>query len=142
MEEPITSNNHKTPKFLPILGIVLTLIILVLTYYIYRSQQDKGYTPNPGSKKPADITIILTEDGYQPAEVTIKKGQTVKFTTSRNTQFWPASDLHPTHGIYPGFDPRQPVASNNSWSFTFDKAGQWKFHDHLSPNYRGIITTE
>jgi len=51
----------------------------------------------------------------------------------------PASDLHLTHGIYPEFDPQEPIDPKNSWSFQFLKFGKWKFHDHLNPYYRGII---
>lgn len=85
-------------------------------------------------------TIQLTEDGFMPSTITIAKGDTVVFTTSRGKPFWPASDLHPTHTIYQEFDPKEPVAPDKSWSFRFDKAGEWHFHDHLDSSFRGTIT--
>lgn len=84
--------------------------------------------------------IELTETGFTPQTITIAKGDMVTFTTSRGEPFWPASNLHPSHTIYPEFDPKEPVASNSSWSFTFTKPGEWKFHDHLAPLYIGTIT--
>jgi plastocyanin len=94
-------------------------------------------------KQPAkEYTVTLTEEGFSPRELTINKGDTVKFTTSRNVQYWPASNLHPTHEIYPEFDPQEPIESNKSWSFTFNKAGVWKYHDHLGPLYTGIIVVQ
>ncbi|OGM96265.1 MAG: hypothetical protein A3B86_03940 [Candidatus Yanofskybacteria bacterium RIFCSPHIGHO2_02_FULL_38_22b] len=87
-------------------------------------------------------SVILTNDGFSPQELTIQKGDTIIFTATNNQQFWPASDLHPTHGIFPEFDPRQPVEPGQSWSFKFKKEGTWKYHDHLFSSYRGVIIVE
>lgn len=87
-------------------------------------------------------TISLSENGFTPNELTIKKGGTVKFVTTRDKPYWPASNLHPTHGIYPEFDPQKPIEASDSWSFKFDKVGSWKYHDHLSPYFRGTIIVE
>jgi len=84
--------------------------------------------------------ITLTENGYEPSEVSIRKGETVTFKNTTGKLFWPASNLHPSHGIYPEFDPLEPVAAGDSWSFTFTNIGAWKFHDHLAPYYTGVIT--
>jgi len=83
--------------------------------------------------------VILGENGFSPNEISIKPGDSIKFTTSLNEPFWPASDLHPTHGIYPEFDPQEPIEHQNSWTFQFLKSGRWKYHDHLQPIFRGII---
>lgn len=87
-------------------------------------------------------SIQLTEEGFARDMITIAKGDTVVFTTTRGKSFWPASDLHPTHGIYPEFDPKQPIDPDKSWRFRFDKEGEWRFHDHLAPLYRGVVRVE
>lgn len=107
------------------IGIV---IILVATSALY--VRNSSHTSH---------RIQLTETGFSPQTITIAKGDTVIFTTARNKPFWPASDLHPTHEIYPAFDPKQPIAADASWSFQFNNAGAWKYHDHLDPYFRGII---
>lgn len=83
--------------------------------------------------------ITLTETGFSPQTVTIARGDTVVFTTTRDRPFWPASDLHPTHEIYPEFDPKKPIDPDKSWSFRFDRVGTWNFHDHLDSYFRGTI---
>ena len=83
--------------------------------------------------------IVLAENGFTPQNIIIARGDTVVFSTSRGKQFWPASDLHPTHEIYPEFDPKRPVLANESWTFRFNRAGTWNFHDHLDPFFRGTI---
>ncbi len=87
-------------------------------------------------------TITITNEGFSPDELSITKCTLVRFENKSSTERWPASDMHPTHGIYPEFDPKQPVASGSSWSFTFTKPGTWKFHDHLFPKQVGKITVK
>lgn len=84
--------------------------------------------------------VTLTREGFSPSEITIKKGQTILFKTTTGNLYWPASNLHPSHLLYSEFDPQGPISPGDTWSFVFDKVGEWKFHDHLSPYFTGTIT--
>jgi plastocyanin len=86
-----------------------------------------------------DTLVVLGKDGFTPASVRVPVGATVTFQTDRGRYFWPASDTHPSHAIYPAFDPGRPINPNDTWSFTFDAAGRWTFHDHISPYFAGVI---
>lgn len=98
-------------------------------------------TPTPTTEISEDAKIItLTSDGFSPSELTVTQGDTVTFVSTAGELFWPASNLHPSHTIYPEFDPQMPVSPTESWSFTFTKVGEWKFHDHLAPYFTGVIT--
>ena len=63
---------------------------------------------------------------------------------------WTASAVHPTHRAYPTtggclgstFDACKGVQPGASWSFRFDIAGTWKYHNHLNPNNTGAIVVE
>lgn len=92
---------------------------------------------------PEGATIIRRlAGGYEPKEVTIMEGETIAFINDSDEFHWPASDVHPTHTIYSAFDPREPLAPGETWSFTFTEAGIWGLHDHLRANYKGTITVE
>jgi len=84
-------------------------------------------------------TIKLTDSGFVPQTVTINVGDSVTFVTDVDRPFWPASNLHPSHEIYSAFDPKMPLTPEESWSFTFDRAGDWKFHDHIRSYFTGMI---
>jgi len=90
----------------------------------------------------AAAVIRRTNEGYEPGNVTVRQGETVSFANDSDEFHWPASDVHPTHSIYSAFDPREPIPPGETWSFTFDQAGAWAFHDHLRANYTGSITVE
>lgn len=143
---------------LRVISIVLVLILLgaAAAAYVYMfSDQEKsaanatyetvgGGEPLGGGVRGGDFTpaavIRRTENGYEPAEVTIREGETVSFVNDSSSFHWPASDVHPTHTIYSEFDPLEPVAPGDTWSFTFTKAGEWRFHDHIRANLKGVVT--
>ncbi|MBI5134413.1 MAG: cupredoxin domain-containing protein [Candidatus Taylorbacteria bacterium] len=85
--------------------------------------------------------MSMTEKGYSPATTTIKRGEAVRFVNATDDAYlWPASNLHPTHELYPEFDPREPVGPGEEWEFVFEEAGEWTYHDHLKPRIRGTIS--
>src|SRR5258708_7934179 len=84
-------------------------------------------------------TISMQRDHFVPAEISINDGDTVVFRNDDAVPHWPASNIHPTHTIYPEFDPKQGVVPGSSWSFIFVRAGHWRFHDHLHAEVTGTI---
>jgi len=83
--------------------------------------------------------VVLTEDGFVPKTLSIVEGQTVIFVSTLDRPYWPASSVHPTHSIYPDFDPKKPIPPGTTWSFTFTQQGTWSYHDHLKPIHTGSI---
>jgi len=95
----------------------------------------------------------MFDDKYVPMEVTIKQGETITFINKGKNDHWPASNIHPTHTIYPGsdirkcgtieekniFDACSGIKPGASYSFKFDQIGSWRFHDHLYPELHGTI---
>lgn len=124
-----------------ILVIVLALLAFGAAAW-FLAPSEKNDAPAPAASAPVEgaHVITLTPDGFSPAELTIARGETVTFRTTTGKRFWPASDLHPSHLVYADFDPKQPIAPEAEWSFTFDQAGAWRFHDHLAPYFTGTIT--
>lgn len=90
----------------------------------------------------AEHTIVKTDQGFSPANITIKLGDKVTFKNQSSKDMWPASNLHPTHTIYSEFDALKPIPPQENYSFTFEKAGKWPYHDHLDSATGGIITVE
>lgn len=91
-------------------------------------------------KQRPTTTIVVDESGFHPAAVEIAVGERVRFENQGSSWHWPASDLHPTHELYSDFDPREPIAPGESWTFTFREVGTWRMHDHLQPQMRGTVT--
>lgn len=159
--------------------ILIVIVVLGAVYMLVRKGAEKGDigegakteqpapvasepTAPPAEAVPAEEAaagqgVVFTENGYEPNEVTVKKGEAVTFVNATATPTWPASAQHPDHKVYPGsdiakcdtleastiFDACKGLAEGESWAFTFNEVGTWNYHDHLNPTKFGkIIVTE
>lgn len=86
-----------------------------------------------------ELIIHMTKNGFEPQELTVTEGDSVLFINNDDVDRWPASNFHPTHTLYPEFDPKMHIKSGESWKFTFEKVGTWRMHDHLFPHMTGTI---
>jgi plastocyanin len=85
------------------------------------------------------VVVHLTDEGFEPRSVEVESGRTVVFENVGDEAHWPASDDHPTHELYSAFDPEEPVEPGAEWSFTFDRSGEWQYHDHMNPYLTGKV---
>lgn len=100
-----------------------------------------GTTPTP-APTPKTVTITFANNTANPLNVEIKVGDTVKFVNNDDAQRWPASGIHPTHQICPGFDSLRGLNKDESYSFTFNEAKTCPWHDHLNPSLKGQIVVQ
>ena len=102
----------------------------------------------------AGNTVTITAEGFSPKTLTVKAGTAVTFVNEDANEHWPASARHPTHTMYPGssiekcgtgeaiFDACKGLAQGESFSFTFNEKGSWRYHDHLGVSLTGTIVVE
>ncbi|MDP9478057.1 MAG: cupredoxin domain-containing protein, partial [Actinomycetota bacterium] len=88
------------------------------------------------------VVVHLTDEGFEPRSVEVVAGKTVVFENVDDEGHWPASDDHPTHEVYPAFDPKKPIQPGTSWSVNLDRPGGWKYHDHMNPTLTGEIVVK
>jgi len=131
-------NLNKKSLMLKLFFSILIITIIGLAFFLIYQKSSKNIINSSGNG--TKQKIILTENGFSPETITIKKGATIEFSTTTGKFFWPASDIHPTHGIYSAFDPKKPISADKTWSFKFEEVGKWRCHDHLAPYFTCTIT--
>ncbi len=90
----------------------------------------------------ATTTVQITGVGFNPAEVAIKVGQTVRWENSGTSPHRVVVGPHPLHNQCLGLDSKE-LAPHQSFGFTFTKPGEWTIHDeNLVSNQAKIIVTE
>ncbi len=140
------------------LGIIVAIIIIAgAGWYWYgaqyqavaptsvpQSSDDLFPTPSltPSSVASKEVVVDITASGFSPAEVRIKAGDTVKFINRDTKKRWPASGVHPTHLLCPGFDAKPGINPGESYSYTFTDVKTCPMHDHLFPTQLGKIIVE
>lgn len=129
--------------------IAAVIVLAGIGYYLWRSpapQRAPAPAPAPAANRGAQThNVSMNTEGFTanaktPTDLTIRAGDSVVFTNDETRDRWPASAIHPTHLLCPGFDARDPVKSGESYSHTFTAAQECPFHDHLIPTLRGKIT--
>lgn len=105
---------------------------------------------------PATHTVEMSSAGFSPNTLTVNAGDTVTFAAVGSGSYWPASAVHPTHTVYPGssidkcqteerttiFDACESLTDGESFSFTFNEVGEWKYHNHVNIAQTGTIVVQ
>lgn len=100
------------------------------------------------------VAVTYSSAGFAPHDVTVKKGEAVMWTNASGEGMQVASDSHPSHtgydgtsrkehcadGAAPSFDECVAATAGGQWSFTFNKAGVWKYHNHANEIFGGTVT--
>lgn len=107
-----------------------------------QTAQNKNPQTPPGGVDGRDIQVAgvsITANGFSPATITIHQGDYVMFTNKDTEPHWPASNPHPSHTDYPGFDAKHALSPGQTYTFKFDRVGTWGYHDHLNPSTGGTV---
>ena len=90
----------------------------------------------------AAVTVLYTNSGFTPATIHLTVGQTVIFKNTTDTDMWVASNPHPAHTDYSGFDEGRGQMRDSEYAFAFTRRGTWGYHNHLSPDRGGQVVVE
>lgn len=162
-------------KNLQLIGVgFITLIVGILlgsfVFHIPSHQPEVTISPVPQPPVSTKNVIEITDTGFKPSSLTIKKGEVVTFISKATAPVWPAGDVHPTHDTYPSavyakegdqaksfgskacveygirkgdvFDPCKLLLPEETFTFQFNEKGAWGFHNHVRPEHTGKIIIE
>ena len=152
------------------IGIIVVIVLVILGGWFFLSGNMTGtpssgvtnQVPAVGTTTPemiveniiTDVTVTYTDQGFSPASVTVPIGTKVNFVNQSSGKMWVASAKHPDHTVYSGtslsqhcpdttnsaFDECAGDEAGKTYSFTFNKEGVWKYHDHINSKMFGSIT--
>ncbi|MDO8576016.1 MAG: hypothetical protein Q7R90_01745, partial [bacterium] len=89
--------------------------------------------------------VSYTDRGFEPTRLTVKQGETVRFTNNSSEGLWVAAG---GEKLYPGvvngcgssaLDSCRPIGQGEFWEFTFDAAGTWMFSNNIDKEKSGTV---
>ena len=92
--------------------------------------------------------VSYTDRGFEPPALTIKKGETIRFTNNSGGGLWVASVARPGATVYPGqsdcgvsaFGTCAALKPGDFWEFTFDVSGTWSYKNISDTAKTGTVT--
>lgn len=86
-----------------------------------------------------EAVIEYSNGLFNPSTLRVLPGTRVTFVNKGTKEVWPASGMHPTHLICPGFDALKGLKKGETYSHVFDKPSKCPFHNHVAPGEKGTI---
>lgn len=93
--------------------------------------------------------LSYTDLGFEPTELRIAPGDTVRFTNNSSHDVWIAADdrvrVYPRTGDSCGssdLDSCAPVGPMDFWEFRFTEPGEWGVVNNLDKSHRVIVIVE
>lgn len=132
------------------MNIKYKIIVSLGAVVLLAAACNKTSSTLPPASNAEPNTVIYTDSGFSPSVLTVKKGNTVIFKNTASVDMRVASNPHPIHNGYPTtggcvsstFDSCNNITPGQTWSFKFDIAGTWGFHNHLNPSEGGKIVVQ
>ena len=147
---------------------VFLLIALIAVAGCTGGSSDSTDTQQTAGGSGVEGTLIhITSTGFSPSTITVAPGTTVTWINNDTTAHWVASARHPTHDAYPGaaydesgsyggtlscaaegqpktgaFDTCKSLEKGDTYSFTFNQAGMFPYHDHVNPTIFATVVVQ
>ncbi len=88
-----------------------------------------------------ETTVTLTEEGFEPANLTVKAGTKIVWLNESGDVATVNSDDHPTH-LDNDLLNLGRFGDGEELSVVIDQPGTYGYHDHLNPQRLGTIVVE
>lgn len=129
-----------------VLGAVPITIATVILLQAITSQENSNRTIQDKTLSSENYKVTYSGEGFDPKQITVPRGTRVTFENSTPLPLYVASDPHPDHTNYSEFDAgvvlKRLPEPGEDFSFTFDKPGIWKYHNHTAPEHMGTVIVD
>lgn len=116
-----------------LIALFAVIIISAGVYLIIMAVNKPQTGGQPAAQETKSASVQITNDGFMPATISVSKGTTVVWDNTDTAPHWVATDPYPKNDGLAGFDSAGNLNKGDSYSFTFDTAGTFTYHDQLNP---------
>lgn len=127
--------------------IVAVVLLGVIGWFIFMrdksdsKQSSTNTTQSEDSAAAGQSVITYTDEGFNPATLTVAAGTTVTITNESSEELDLSSDKHPVHTDNPELN-QNTLTPGDSETFKVTKTGTWGYHNHLNPDKKGKIVVQ
>jgi len=94
--------------------------------------------------------VSYTDRGFEPPALSVKKGETVRFSNNSKDDLWIAA-TDQAGALYPNvangcgssaLDTCKALKGGDFWEFTFDVSGTWSYKNNSDTSKTGTVTVQ
>jgi plastocyanin len=130
-------------------GLLILIVIFLFGVVFLFTKQKTGplkqkttsTSQSPTRYTLKETSIMLTQSGFSPRIVTIKKGEGIIWINKSNAKATINSADHPTHKKFPEVNLGEFVTTT-SITHVFAKIGIYEYHNHYNPQETGTIIVQ
>lgn len=117
-------------------AILASLVFLALVVVVF-----KVVLSNNSSSTPKVAVVRITDNGFQPATLTVKKGTKIVWDSSSENLHQITANPFPKGTDLPGL---KSQILNNAQQYTYvaDTTGSFGYHDQLHPTVNGTLVVK
>jgi plastocyanin len=139
---PEKTSSHKK-KLLIVLIVLLAVVVGMVAIILSQSKTATNKDRQSTALVDAPAIVNVTNTGFVPATISIKAGQAIQWTNKDTVNHQVASGPHPSDDALVGLNNDAVMQPEDSFSYTFEKAGTYNYHDELNPLlFKGTIIVE
>lgn len=92
--------------------------------------------------------VSYTNGGFEPAKLSIDKGDTIRFTNNTHKDLWVAAGGGPLYPSLPdscgssALDSCHMLRPGEFWEFMFDVAGSWSYLNSVDKTKQGVVNVQ
>ncbi len=132
--QSLSAQKNTLLRILILVGVIALVILVIGVVFIIR-----GKNESQPAALPTEISVELTNDGFNPSEITIQKGAAVRWTNKTNDEHASVnSDDHPTNKKYPELNLGE-IPQGSTVVHIFENSGTYTYHDYFHPERKGTI---
>lgn len=130
---PKTKNTQRLYALLSLAAFVILIVAVSLAINHYKNNQ--------ASKAPRVAEVRITQAGFEPSTLTVKRGTKVVWTNTDDALHQVAANPYPTGKDLPSL--KSEILNNaQTYSYIADKTGSFGYHDQIKPTINGTLVIE
>lgn len=149
-QQAVVGSVHNKRKTYIVAGLLALLFVVAAGTLLYtNNSKDTKQTPTANQaesaqQEPTAVAVVtVTASGFSPATVEIKKGSVVTWKNTDTADHQPSADPFPTNSSLPDWGKGAVLKTNDEFSYQFEKAGTYTYHDNLNPyKIKGVVVVK
>lgn len=108
---------------------------------VQETAEDKAIDAEIEADEAAATKVTVTENGFEPSTVTVKKGQKVVWLNNSKEDVVPVYSSFVLEEVF-GTEEGDTLEDADGWELGFTKAGTYEYYDGLNPERKGKVVVE